>query len=281
MADEQGQGAQGAQGGDGNQGATGSQGATGATGAAGGTGATGAAPSADAWKKDIPAHMLKDTAEATLSEVYKAFNGYHQKATALGPVGKSADDYKFEFSEKLKPHFAQADDPALKNFQAAAHELGVPIKVAQQLIEKTFGPLAEAGKLVAPFNPKAELEGMAKLLGKSGAEAGPAVEHAMKETEAFAANIGKSLGLSEAAQVELESLALTASGFEVLRALQANAGKPGFALGGTGGDGPLSRADLEAMQTDPRFDPQSVKYDKAFRQRYEDGWRKLDLSRKG
>lgn len=121
---------------------------------------------------------------------------------------------------------------------------------------------------------------MAKLLGKSGAEAGPAVEQATKEIEAYAQNIGKSLGLSAGAQIELESLALTATGFEVLRALQTKGGGEGFKLGGTAAGGAMSRAELEAMQADPRFEPGSAKYDKAFRQRYEDGWKALDLSKK-
>ena len=117
------------------------------------------------WKAGIPAHMLKETPEATLGEVYKAFDGFQKKASAAGPVGKSPDDYKFEFDDKLKPYFASTDDPALRNFQAVAHKHGLPVKVANAIIAETFGPLAAEGKLPMPFNPRAELDGIAKMLG--------------------------------------------------------------------------------------------------------------------
>ena len=234
----------------------------------------GMAGDAPAWKGlGIPEHMLKDTPEDTLAEVFKGLKGYRDKEAQKGPVGKSADDYKFEFADELKPYFPNGDDPALKAFQSFAHKNGMPVKAANDLINEVFGPLAKEGKLPTPFNPKAELDGIAKLLGKSGAEAAPAIEQATVEMEAWAKNFGQQLKLSEGAQVELESLMLSANGFELLQKLQGG-GDAGFKLGGST-PGKLSRADLEAMQSDPRFNPNSTKYDPAFRQRYEDGWRQL------
>lgn len=243
----------------------------------------GSAPAGDApqgaaqlnWRNiGVPGHMLKDTPEETLGEVLKAFKGFQEKQSSQGPVGKSADDYKFEFAEELKPFFPHGDDPALKAFQTWAHKNGMPVKTANSLINEVFAPLAKEGKLPQPFNPKAELDAIAQMLGKSGAEAAPAIEQATTEMLAWTANLGQQLKLSEKAQVELESLTLSSSGFEVLRALQGASGGEGFKLGGSA-PGVLTRADLEAMQSDPRFDPQSPKYDRAFRQRYEDGWRNL------
>lgn len=238
--------------------------------------AAGTAGEVPAWKGlGIPDHMLKDTAEATLAEVFKGFKGYRDKQAQQGPVGKSADDYAFEFAEELKPWFPNGDDPALKAFQAVAHKHGLPVKTANAIVNEVFGPLAKEGKLPTPFNPKAELDGIAKLLGKSGAEAGPAIEQATVEMEGWAKNFGQQLKLSEGAQVELESLMLSANGFELLQKLQGG-GAASFRLGGST-PGKLSRADLEAMQADPRFSPHSAKYDPRFRQQYEDGWRQLTL----
>jgi hypothetical protein len=226
------------------------------------------------WKNiGIPSHMLKETPEDTLAEVFKGYKGYRDKEAERGSVGKSADDYKFEFADELKPFFPNGDDPALKAFQSVAHKHGLPVKLANTIINEVFAPLAKEGKLPQPFNPKVEMDGIAALLGKSGAEAAPAIEQATTEMLAWTANLGQQLKLSDKAQVELESLALTSSGFELLRALQGGGGD-GFRLGGST-PGVLSRADLEAMQSDPRFSPDSPKYDKAFRQRYETAWRNL------
>jgi len=229
-----------------------------------------------AWKTmGVPAHMLKDTPEDTLAEVFKGYKGYRDKEAERGSVGKSADDYKFEFADELKPFFPNGDDPALKAFQSVAHKHGLPVKLANTIINEVFAPLAKEGKLPQPFNPKAEMDGIAALLGKSGAEAAPAIEQATAELEGWTKNIGQQMKLDEPEQVELESLMLTKAGFGLLRKLQG-AGGEGFRLGGST-PGVLSRADLEAMQSDPRFSPNSAKYDKAFRQRYEDGWRNLPV----
>jgi hypothetical protein len=244
-------------------------------GGAGGTGNTGG--DLPVWKTlGIPEHMLKDSAEATLAEVYKGFRGFQEKQSAQGPVGKSADDYKFEFADEIKPWFGNADDPALANFRAVAHKFGLPVKTANAILNEVFGPLAKDGKLPKPYSPQAELDAMAKMLGKTGAEAAPAIEQAQTELQAWAANTGQQLKLTEDEQIELESLLLNASGFGLLRKLQGAGGGDGFRLGGKT-PGALTRAELEAMQNDPRFDPASSKFDKAFRQRYEDGWRALPL----
>lgn len=243
----------------------------------GGAGGAGGAGDPPVWKTlGIPDHMMKDSAEATLAEVYKGFRGFQDKQAAQGPVGKSADDYKFEFADEIKPWFANADDPALANFRAVAHKFGLPVKTANAILNEVFGPLAKDGKLPKPYSPQAELDAMAKMLGKSGAEAAPAIEQAQTELQAWATNTGQQLKLSEDEQVELESLLLTSSGFGLLRKLQGAGGGDGFRLGGST-PGNLTRADLEAMQNDPRFDPSSPKFDKAYRQRYEEGWRKLPM----
>jgi hypothetical protein len=229
------------------------------------------------WKNiGIPGHMLKETPEDTLAEVFKGWKGYRDKQAEQGAVGKSADDYKFEFADELKPFFPNGDDPALKAFQSVAHKHGLPVKLANTIINEVFAPLAKEGKLPQPFDPKAEMDAIAQVLGKSGAEAAPAIEQATAELEGWAKNIGQQLKLDEAEQVELESLLFTRGGFGLLRKLQGAGGGEGFKLGGST-PGVLSRTDLEAMQSDPRFSPESPKYDRAFRERYETAWRNLPV----
>lgn len=238
--------------------------------------AAGEAAPPPAWKTlGIPSHMLKETPEDTLAEVFKGYRGFQEKQSAQGPVGKTPEDYRFEFADEVKPYFQNTDDPALKAFQAVAHKLNLPVKHANAILNEVFAPLAREGKLPPPFDPKAELAAMGKLLGKEGPDAGPAIEQATVELQGFTGNLGQQLKLTEQEQVELESLMLTAPGFGLLRKLQgAGAQNGGFRLGGAQ-PGVLSRADLEAMYNDPRFDPNSPQYDRAFRQRYEEGWRAL------
>jgi hypothetical protein len=220
------------------------------------------------WKNiGIPAHMLKDAPEDTLVEVFKGYKGFLDKQAQQGAVGKSADDYKFEFADELKPFFPNGDDPALKAFQSVAHKHGLPVKLANTIINDVFGPLAKEGKLPQPFNPKAEMDGIAALLGKSGAEAAPAIEQATTEMLSWTANLGQQLKLSDKAQVELESLTLTSSGFELLRALQG-AGGEGFRLGGST-PGVLSKEEVFAMFNDPRADASDPKFDEKFLARAE------------
>jgi hypothetical protein len=235
-----------------------------------------------AWRQiGIPQHMLKDTPEDTLREVVKALHGFQKRASAAGPVGKSPDDYSFDFSDTLKPYFPNADDPALAAFRKVAHEMGLPVKAAREIVHKVFEPLAREGKLPQPFDPKAELDLQAKALGKSGPEAAAAIQQAHVEMEAWAQNIGKSLGLTEGEQVELESLALTGHGFGLLRKLMAGAGGDSFRLGGQGAVPPKTRAELDAMASDPRLDPFSPAYDSAFREAYDNAWAELTRKRSG
>jgi hypothetical protein len=224
----------------------------------------GAGAQPPAWKTmGIPAHMLKDTPEDTLGEVFKGYRGFLEKQSAQGPVGKSPDDYKLEFGDALKPYFTAADDPALKAFQTAAHELGLPVKTANAIINKVFEPLVREGKLPPPFNPQAEIDGIAKILGKSGADAAPAIEQATAEMEGWAKNVGKQLQLSDGEQVEFESLMLSANGFGLLRKLQGAAGGDGFRLGG---EKPSAKTKEEvfAMFNDPRANVRDPRFDQKF-----------------
>jgi len=219
-----------------------------------------------AWTKlDIPPHLKGETAEATLEKLFPAFNGYRQAEAKRGPVGKSAADYAYTPDEALKPWIKGGDDPLLKSFQAAALEEGLPLSVAKNIIDKTFKPLVEKGLIAKPYNPQAEHDGVAKLIGKEGPQNKEAVTTFVRELETWTDNVGKQLGLSETGAAELGSLTYTAGGVEVLKALQDRFGQAGMAIGGRGAGQKLSKAELDEMGKDPRVDPYSAKFDKAFR----------------
>lgn len=243
--------------------------------------AAGEAAPPPAWKSlGIPSHMLKETPEDTLAEVFKGLKGYRDRDAQQGPVGKAPEDYRFEFADEVKPYFQNTDDPALKAFQAVAHKLNLPVKHANAILNEVFAPLAREGKLPPPFDPKAELAAMGKLLGKEGPDAGPAIEQATVELQGFTGNLGQQLKLTEQEQVELESLMLTAPGFGLLRKLQgAGAQNGGFRLGGTQ-PGVLSKEEVLAMPNDPRWRSDDPRFDPEFRARYEREYERLRQGRR-
>lgn len=224
----------------------------------------------------LPEHLRGDTAERTLEKLLPAFDGYHKAASARGPVPKEAKEYVFETpNEKLKSYFGAADDPAMGAAREAALKAGLTTKQFTAFIEDTFAPLVASGQLPPPVNPQEIVKAQVGLLGfkELNDQSKAALEAATSEMTAFATNLGKQMKLSEPAQIELESLALTPGGFELLRALPGAMGKEAFRLGGQPGqNGAVSKEQALAMLNDPRANPHSSKYEKAFHDLAEKAW---------
>jgi hypothetical protein len=223
----------------------------------------------------LPDHLKGADPESTLKKLLPAFDGYHKAASARGPVPKEAKEYVFETpNEKLKGYFGAADDPAMGAAREAALKAGLTTKQFNAFIEDTFAPLVASGQLPAPVNPAEIVKAQAALLGfkELNDQSKAALEAATGEMIGFATNLGKQMNLSETAQMELESLALTPGGFELLRALPAAMGKEAFRLGGqaTSTGEFYSKEELHQMDADPRIDPSKFgKFDKAAREKYD------------
>nr|WP_321458523.1 hypothetical protein [uncultured Cohaesibacter sp.] len=181
--------------------------------------------------------------------------------------------YEFTPADGLKGFFADKDDPLLNSAKAAALKHGIAPDALQNLINDTFSDPVAKGMIAPPFNPKAEIEGLAKMLGGDTKVA----EKAINDADAIAGNLAKTMGLPEQASGFFEGMAETASGVMVIRAIQKMAGEKGIALGGqdAGATSHYSREQLKSMGADPRIDPQSPKYDADVRKKYDESYKAL------
>lgn len=217
----------------------------------------------------LPENMRGSNAEDTLKKLMPSWQGYHKQWTERGEVLTKPEEFSVEISnDKAKPHF-DPKSPMATAFAKAAVEMGLTKKQAAGLADKVMGGMAEAGAFADVLDVKANVLARAGLLGHKEltAEAKAALETAETEMTAWAGNYGKQLGLSEAGQVELESLVLTPGGFEIIRAMQ-KLGNGGIAVGGAPA-GAASKDDIFARLNDERSNPLSPKYDKAFHEKAE------------
>nr|WP_321463996.1 hypothetical protein [uncultured Cohaesibacter sp.] len=192
---------------------------------------------------------------------------------ATPQLPEDVSGYNFTPAEGLEGYFGEKDDPLLNSAKAAALKNGIAPNVLQSFINDTFGDPVAKGVIAPPFNPKAEIDGLAKMLGGDTKVA----EKAINDADAIAGNLAKTMGLPDAATGFFEGMAETASGVMVIRAIQKMATEKGIALGGqdAGATTHFSRETLKNMGADPRIDPQSTKYDPDVRKKYDDSYRAL------
>lgn len=225
----------------------------------------------------LPDNMRGDTAEATLQKLMPSWQGYHKQWTEREPALGKPEDLAFEItSDKAKPFF-DPKAPAAGIFAKAAVEAGLTKKQASMIADKFMGQAAEQGLFADTLDVKSIVTAQAALLGHKELtpEAKAAVETAHTEMTAWATNTGKQMGLSEAGQIELESLVLTPGGMEIVQALQKQGGGTGFALGGAGGGAAMTKDAVFAMLNDDRYNSQSPKFDKQFRKQADEAYARL------
>lgn len=229
----------------------------------------------------LPENMRDTTAEGTLRKLLPSWQGYHKAHTERAPALAKVEDVVLEITHEKAKGFFDPKSPMAGAFARAAVDAGLNKAQANKIADVVLGQLADGGLLSKPIDAKQTVTEIAKVLGHATLDDNAKAAVAQFETEAlaYAANFGKQLKLSENAQVELESLTLTPGGVELIRALQGASGGPGFALGGrSAADGPMTKEKLHEMGKDERLDPYSAKYDKAFRQQYDEAWAKANLN---
>jgi hypothetical protein len=259
----------------------------------GGGGAGGGAPAGGGdggWKapEGLPAEYAGKTADETLGKLLPAFteartraDGLHGELARVPRAPEKPELYTYKPSEKLAPFFGDvATNPALGHARAAAHKAGISDAAFGALIEGTYGPMLEAGLILPPYDPKAEIQNYMKLSGVDQTAA--AAQFA--EAEAFAKGLGAQLKLpAEAATgvtAALVALTDTAEGNILLRALSARLAENGIriAADSTGTQqGAMTKEEAERLSSDPRIDPANreaadpaKRFDPVLRQRYDD-----------
>ncbi|MFG1383243.1 hypothetical protein [Xanthobacter versatilis] len=269
-------------GGGGDPGAGGGAPAGGAPGGApGGGGApAGGAPAADPyWRDFLPQHIKADKPEERFDRLATEYKGLRDQIASRPAPPKTAAEYAFEPSDKIKGYFQNPNDPMLGIAREAALEVGLPKDAFGKFVGKIYETAAEKGLLAAPYDPQAEGQKIAERIapGKSWAEAKPLVVAAVKDAESFAGVLADQLKLGEKAKGLLAGMSDDAAGVEILQALSgAMAKDPAFGAGGAGaGAGSWTKESLDAAVKDPRYNPHSRDYDKAYRARVEAGFRQV------
>lgn len=240
----------------------------------------------------VPDAYRGASADETLGRLLPAFTelntraeGLRTKLATLPKAPDSADAYSFEPDDKLKPFFSDFDKtPAFGFARTAAHAAGITQEQFSKFISGVYGPMAEAGQLPMPFNPKAELDtymGEMKL-DRQGAVA------ALEGNLAFAKGLSAQLKgipdkLKPGVEAALLSLTDTAEGNALISALSSRLAESGFRIAGEGaGQGMLTEGDLKRLDADPRIDPSNRdhpdaarRFDPDLRKRYDDAYARL------
>lgn len=219
----------------------------------------------------LPDHLLGKDDKETVDKVFKAYDGFRKTAGEQGAVPESADKYSFEASDKLKPHVANFDkDPVYIAARDLAHKSGMTDKVFKSFIPSLLEHLVDGGLVEAPMDPKAMLRQLAPVNMDKATDAEKEVAGGkrVRDNIAWLDQMKADKTLPDDAATYLVAQAADNPGAHALIDwLRGNRQERKPALTGGAAAGGSSKADLDARTADPRNDPQSPKFEKAFAER--------------
>lgn len=244
----------------------------------------------------LPTEFAGASADETLgkllggyTDLNTRFGGMREKLSKMPSPLEKPDLYTFDPGDKLKPYFGDfANNPAFTSARNAAHKLGMSQDQFSGFISEVYTPLVDQGVLAAPFDASKEVKGFQEAYGLDvkGTQA------ALLETETFAKGLTAQLkdvpeGLKADVEAHLMSLTDTAAGNVLLRALSGRLAENGIRIAGEGGgQGELTAADLQKLDTDPRIDPRNrehkdpnQRFDPDLRKRYDEAYARLHSNR--
>ncbi|WP_319519826.1 hypothetical protein [uncultured Martelella sp.] len=261
--------------------------------AADGNGGDGGDPAGGGWKppEGLPEEFTGADADETLGKLLGGYTDANKRAEGLRKdlaqrpsAPKTPDEYSFEPDEKLAPFFGDLkEDKLYASAREAAHKYGISQEQFSGFLSDTFGPLAEAGALSAPFDAAAEVRSFQEATGLDRAGVGKALQ----QSESFAKGLIEQLDLPQKLTDEAKGMFMgltdTAAGNAILQALSARINDSGFGLEGKGGgEGALTEADLKKLDADPRIDPRNrnnpdpnKRFDEDLRKRYDEAYNRL------
>lgn len=268
---------------------TAGQGGTGGDGGQGGQGGQGGG-----WKapEGFPSEFMGANAEEALGKLWGGYGDLNKRAEGLrGELSRkpsapaSADAYTFDPGEKLKPFFGDtAKDPVFGFARAAAHKHGMSQEQFSGFISDVFGGMHEKGMIAAPYDAQSEVKSFMEMGGFDQ----KAATETLAANEAFAKGLSAQLpGVPEkmkpAVEAALLSLTDTAAGNFLIKSLSARLAENGIRIAGNpGGQGPMTKEDLQKMGRDPRIDPvnrdhqdATKRFDPDLRRQYDEAYKRL------
>jgi hypothetical protein len=216
----------------------------------------------------LPDQFRGQTERETIDKLFAEVNG-RPKPPA------TAKDYKFELSPEMKEKFGELkDDKVLPLWAEVAHELGLDDKGATAAFEKLYQKMDKAGLVDHGPNYDAEIK---KLMPNAGndRERMQSVQSRINGAQAFIQGLETNGTLTKEQAANLHALTDTANGVMTMEALQKAMGGTGIVNGGAPANGRRSKDAIKTDMADPRYDPLSPKYDKAFQERIDTEYRGL------
>ena len=225
------------------------------------------------WKAPdfVPENFRGKNAEETLHNLVKSVTGYRERDAKAEKIPDLADGYQFQPADSVKPYLAEqlADDPIFQAARAAAHELKMPPSVFQGFMNKVLDSMVANGAVERPMNPTEVLQAFVPENLKMAApdeqmrEASKQILAINASFEAFAAN----QKLPDSVKREAMVLFSSPSGLKLLDSLLPKGDltpETSIRTGGAPATETVTRDSLKERQADPRNDPTSSSYNKAF-----------------
>ena len=254
--------------------------AAGAPGRSGETGAgqgaiEGTAAAQSAWKAPdfLPDHLRDADVAKTFDKVAGDWKRLRDEVANRPAPAKTVDEYAWEPSDKVKPFLAGdlKQDPVYAHAREAALKAGLPAPVFAAFVSNLYEGLADAKALPEPYNPERERDALigdrARLMTAEQKDA--EIRPILMPIVGFLDGLKRTGAIDDRGYAALGALLDTAP---VVRALAkiadiASRGAPGLAPGGqAAGARVVSHADLKARQADPRNNPDSVSFDRTYRE---------------
>jgi hypothetical protein len=210
----------------------------------------------------LPDHLYGASEKETLDKVWGAYKGARDAIGALGEVPKSPDDYKFEWSEKVKPYEANLkDDKFLGKVRGIAHELKIPTKQFATLLDRVMSEMIAGDMVAEPFDATREIAALVpdvKDPAERMKQADAMSREAIARVEAW-----KEQDMPEDAATFLLSMMDRAPAIKLANWIADRAGEARPALNGHQAGG-VTESQLDQMMDDPRGELGNAKYDPAF-----------------
>jgi hypothetical protein len=220
----------------------------------------------------LPDHLAGANDRETVDKLFKAFDGYRRSEADRGAVPKTAADYAFDASDKLKPFVQNFDkDPVYAAAREIALKAGMTDKVFKAFIPGLLEHLVEGGLVDQPIDAKAQLRALApsNVAGDDAAKEAAASKR-VRDNVAWvdgakaqgAFGDPNDPGAKEIADFFASTLASDPRAHRAIEWLRGKDAEPRPALPGSGsGSG---SADLTARINDPRGNPNSPQFNRDF-----------------
>jgi hypothetical protein len=206
--------------------------------------------------------MRGTTADETLGNVFKAYDGARTEMAKWGAVPKDAGGYKVEFDGDIAPMFSKEGlekvTPALTKAMHAHGITDKQVPFVNTLVKELMG----AGVIEKPVDVNEQWKAMAgesfRGTDEQRIQAGQA---AMAEAAAFVKSFENREGWTPETIAELNLLTSSPAGVKALKLLQKGGVQQSVNTGGDGNNGAITKETLAQRRADPRNQYGNAKYD--------------------